>query len=146
MTLAAIPLVLVVGLVSGRDDQAADDLVRFQGSWTIIESKVNGQADDVEKIRISYDITEDHFVTKGPNGKDVPFASFLFVIDLQKNPKQIDWGGKRDAPNGHGIYKLEGDKLTVVIGPKGKRPADFTCEAGSMRTLLVLKRKAAPQP
>jgi len=39
-----------------------------------------------------------------------------------------------------GIYKLEGDTLTICTDEDG-RPTEFTANAGSGRQLMVLKRK-----
>jgi uncharacterized protein (TIGR03067 family) len=63
-------------------------------------------------------------------------------IDPSKSPNQIDIhdpkGGGKDADSWLGIYKVEGNRLTIRVQEK-TRPKDFEPNKGSM--ILVLKRK-----
>jgi uncharacterized protein (TIGR03067 family) len=56
-------------------------------------------------------------------------------IDMQ--PEKGEWAGKTLK----GIFKVEGDTVTICLGHPGKdRPTRFECEIGSRCTLYVLKR------
>jgi len=41
----------------------------------------------------------------------------------------------------HGIYKLDGDNLTICYDKGGLRPTEFASNAGTKIMLIVLKRE-----
>ena len=76
-------------------------------------------------------------------GRRSPVRSVLWV-DPTVTPKQFDddvklWYGTRRRP---GIYKLEGDRLTICWNNIGsERPQTFDAPPGSEFTLTVLRRR-----
>ncbi len=72
-----------------------------------------------------------------------------YTLDSSKQPKWIDVDGGGGAMQ-TGIYKLEGDELTICMGPAfrdGKsipRPTEFKSNTDNMRGVLVLKRLKKP--
>ena len=71
-------------------------------------------------------------------------AEISFAIDAMAAPKHFDqtitFGGRR-LPPVPGIYKLDGDTLTVCTVLSGKsRPTAFEALAGSGRNVSVLQR------
>ena len=65
-----------------------------------------------------------------------------YTLDPEKKPKQIDWVGIKGRHVGdkiQGIYKLEGDILTICHAGKD-RPTEFKSEADSGRRLVFLSR------
>jgi len=77
-----------------------------------------------------------------------PEDEMRFQLDPEKKPKQFDATGK-SAPEGFppigmmGIYKLEGDKLTLCYAPLRKdarRPTEFKTVEGRREALVVLER------
>jgi uncharacterized protein (TIGR03067 family) len=67
------------------------------------------------------------------------FAAVKFKLDATAEPKNIDIT-TADGKQGMGIYKLEGDTLTICRGEREEqRPKEFKIEAG-VQTLTVLKR------
>jgi uncharacterized protein (TIGR03067 family) len=52
--------------------------------------------------------------------------------------------GGKPAPVSRGIYKLEGDTLTICFAPSGyKRPREFQADAGGAIQCVTLKRRSA---
>ena len=63
-------------------------------------------------------------------------------LNPEKNPAQIDvtfTDGPRKGQTAKGIYKLDGDTLSICVGEKD-RPTAFESKAGSGNGLWVLKR------
>ena len=73
-------------------------------------------------------------------GKDVEAT---YTSDAKKAPPHLDIvvPGGGAGPTLTGIYKRDGDTLTLAFGPDGERPAKFESADGSKVMLMVLKRK-----
>jgi uncharacterized protein (TIGR03067 family) len=71
----------------------------------------------------------------------------LITIDPTANPPSFDVFGLNEAfPfGGHGIYKLDGDRLTVCWAVSGERPKQFVTKPGDDARLYVLKRAKAQE-
>ena len=62
-------------------------------------------------------------------------------IDFSKSPKQIDFVGKDGKPTSHGIFKLEGKKLTFCFDSvRRERPKKFESKEGTKMQMLVFER------
>jgi uncharacterized protein (TIGR03067 family) len=69
-------------------------------------------------------------------------AKALLTIEPTAEPATIDiFGLNEDFPfGGLGIYKLDGDTLTICWVSSGERPKEFSTAAGDKTLLVVLKK------
>ena len=94
----------------------------------------------VKEMRISFE--GDKLLAK--RGGKVAESS-TFSLDETKNPKTIDMlqANSKEKRPAQGIYKLEGDKLSMIWRKEGgERPADFDAtKAGPEVVIIVLERE-----
>jgi uncharacterized protein (TIGR03067 family) len=121
-----------------------DDVKKLQGTWqatTWIDHGMQpGPEDEVKEFRLKF---KDNSVIFGRR-KGVEDQGQKYTLDPSKQPKwiDIDMGEK---PLGLGIYKIEGDDLTICVvgstnsGKPSPRPSEFKAKK-DQHTLLVLKR------
>jgi uncharacterized protein (TIGR03067 family) len=113
------------------------------GEWAASSVIVGGKGQAFPEREFEYTLTADgKFVVR--NGKEG--GEGKYVLDRKKDPPEIDIflnGDKADSPTMQGIYKVEGDTLTLCVGPGGKnktRPKNFEAPAGSEFMVLTLER------
>jgi uncharacterized protein (TIGR03067 family) len=132
--LSIMALALSAGLLSAAP--APEDAEKIQGTWKI-ESLVIGGTERVDAKRQSQLIfAGEKFKVK--DGDDTT-GEGSFKLDPATKPKNIDLQG--DGRVAHGIYKFDGDTLTICGDESGKpRPTEFESKKGSEVNLYVLKR------
>ncbi len=143
---AAVLAVAGVGAAVGYERAVAateadkSDKDKIQGEWKVTSIKIGGhEPDDKDHILKS------PWVFKGDKLTFEPFEAD-FKLDPSKDPKQIDVTIQK-GPDGEkglmalGIYKLDGDKLTIhACHPgDGDRPTDFET-TGGRNVLVTLER------
>lgn len=145
MTIAGTLLLLVVGGLVGADEPAKDEkkqaLEKLQGTWSIVSSEIRGTKMAIDPTNDDRTVIDGDKVTVTRGG--AVSSTTTIRIDPSKSPKQIDISSVEPddkttvAP---GIYKQEGDKLTICIAITGggARPERF--EATEKTMLIVLKR------
>jgi uncharacterized protein (TIGR03067 family) len=119
------------------------EVERHQGTWQCTSSEAGGIKAPFEMvISIQRVVKGDHVEWKR-DGKN--FAGTTVEFDPTTKPKTIDVipdGGNAKGKRVLGIYKLEGDDLTICMaGVDQDRPKEFDASKGSKRTLMTFKRE-----
>jgi uncharacterized protein (TIGR03067 family) len=136
------PIVLVLMFAAQSQGPANTERARHQGIWAVTSSIRDGEPASAEVVASIRRVVEgDHVVWKR-DGKN--FAGTRFEIDPTKTPRTIDLlpdGGPNRDKRVLGIYKLDGEDLTICIADVGQpRPSGFEAKPGSKQTLQTFKR------
>jgi uncharacterized protein (TIGR03067 family) len=117
-------------LAADTGDDVSKELKALQGKWKTVAVEAAGKA-------LPKDGIPDFTFIIGANGKStgkMPQGEYqaTITVDPKKNPRTIDnlhESGAQKGKKQYGIYKLEGDKLTVCMTRPGvaeaDRPKDF---------------------
>jgi uncharacterized protein (TIGR03067 family) len=142
ITSIAVWAILAAAAASPAGD-AKKELDLLQGDWKVESAQEstgkNGSEDDIKALLVRF---------KGDNMKITLrgelVAEHKIKIDAAKSPKSIDLTPPEGPDKGKtepGIYKIEGDRLTLCVNDAGKdRPAAFATKDGTKISLFVLKR------
>jgi uncharacterized protein (TIGR03067 family) len=131
-------------LQAAGDDDFRKELKALQGKWKTVALETAGKPSPKDGFP---DITL-IIAADGKSTGQTPQGEFRATITVhpRKSPKTIEnlyESGKHKGKKQYGIYKLEGDKLTVCMTTPGSaesdRPKDFTTKDTS-NVLLVLER------
>lgn len=130
-----------------EENDVRKELRALEGNWKAVALEVVGQA-------LPNDALPDFTFVIGADGKStgkMPQGEYTskITIDPSKDPKTMDnfhESGSEKGKTQYGIYKLEGDKLTVCITSPGRakseRPKDFTTK-DTRNVLFEFKRLKA---
>ena len=112
------------------------------GEWVAATVMVGGKGEAFPERDFAYTLTADgkFLMRKGKAG-----GEGKYTLDPKKDPPEIDifLDGKADTPTMQGIYKVDGDTLTLCVARGGRnaiRPKKFEAPEGSEMMLLVLER------
>lgn len=123
-------------------------LEKQQGTWLAFSSRRDGNDADPEIVRTIERVVKDDKAVWSRDGKR--FAGSSIVLDPTTDPASIDVipdGGPHRDQHVLGIYKLDGDQLSICMADAGKpRPKSFSAEAGETQTLQTFKRKPDANP
>jgi uncharacterized protein (TIGR03067 family) len=133
---------LIVALlgIARAGDQKKTDAEKIQGPWKVLSAKetagFNDNIDVAEYQGSVWTFAKKEFtISKGKAAQKLAYA-----LDPAKRPKQIDIG---KDPRFLGIYKLQGNKLTICYTVFNIRPTDFSMGKGiaAVKRLVVLQRQ-----
>ena len=136
-------LVLHAVLFPVTDDPPRKEMDALQGTWLAVavqDEDRHAPAAVIKQFRLVIKGDKMTFAAEGiGEAREAEFR-----LDPKQDPPAIDvtYQGGKTVP---GIYKLEGDKLTICLPTKidGKtvRPKSFECKKGSGLGLFVVKKK-----
>lgn len=120
------------------DSEAKPSLV---GEWEASSLTWGGQDVPLPEGGITFDFAADGTAAVR-EGRAAP-SPRAYKLDPSADPPAIDIGRPgADEPVSPGIYRLDGNALTLClgVGPKAGRPKRFESPAGSRAMLMTLKR------
>jgi uncharacterized protein (TIGR03067 family) len=126
------------------DPKRKTDLELIQGAWWIVGLESNGKKQP-EKAHSGHTFT--FRKDKEKKGVDVaelkesspyPPVEFTYSLDQSRMPRAIDLTTKGNTARG--IYKLDGDDLTICVSLVGPRPTEFATKTGSDTETFTLRR------
>lgn len=127
---------LVLSLVLAAD--ATKDATNIEGTWIVVSASKDGKEnDEIKGEKITF---KGGKVTVSKKKKN---EEGTYKIDPSQNPKTIDVTGEGKDGTHRGIYKLDGDKLTLCIADEASegRPKDFTAKEDDGKMVIELKRE-----
>ena len=140
-----ISVILIAANVAvwAEDPSRTTELKRHQGTWLVVSFERDGRKTPKDVTDSIVRLVENDHVTWTRSGKS--FAGTTMVLDPKAEPPTIDLipdGGPARDKRVLGIYKLEGDTLTICVAdPDTPRPTAFSAPKGSGRTLQRFRRK-----
>jgi uncharacterized protein (TIGR03067 family) len=126
---------------SGAEDKKDEDAL--QGNWKVTSVENNGKKAEAKVIANMRLVVAGDKMT-ALDGKDV-MDEYTFRLDPTTRPRAIDLKvqtGDEKGKTVRGIYRVEGDALTVCVAEPDKkdRPKEFLAPEGSSFMLLVFQR------
>jgi uncharacterized protein (TIGR03067 family) len=138
-------LFLAAGLLPASDttkeDAAKKELEKLQGTWKITSLEVGGKPLPEDAVSGTFTLKGDKYTFKTDDQEE----EGTFKIDPSKKPPAIDLligSGMDKGKTQLGVYKLEGDRLTLCFAVAGdkERPGKFATAEDSNQLLFGLKK------
>jgi RNA polymerase sigma-70 factor (ECF subfamily) len=127
-----------------KEGAAKTDLEKLQGTWVAVSLESGGGKAAEEEVKgLTLVVKDDKATMTSPDGRT---DDGVLKLDPGKTPKEIDLvvneGGQDKAHPG--IYKLEGDTLTLCVShPPDERPGAFATKDGARFPIVAVFKKKA---
>jgi len=107
------------------------------GEWAVQTREAGGKP--LNSRATAMEFTNDGEVIL--RGDGLVLGTSRYTADPAKTPAEFDWFPTADKDRALGIFKVDGDALTLCVAPSGlPRPAVFQAPAGVACSLRTLKR------
>jgi uncharacterized protein (TIGR03067 family) len=129
---------IAVGAPGEKDNKEGPSIV---GEWKGEKAVRGGQEVAVPEGGITVTFTSDGKVKIVTGGKERDEHG-TYTVNTKKNPAEIDLTPPKEDAKHLGLFKIDGDTLTLCLSDKGgtERPTKFESPDGSKIMLLTLKR------
>jgi RNA polymerase sigma factor (sigma-70 family) len=124
-----------------RDDRTTNrrEMLQLKGTWTSAQTAayaINGVPQPPKHFKMIWSIDRDIISTSNQDG----FAewTYRFTVDPERTPKTIDLTSINAGILLRGLYKIDGEVLTICYGLE--RPSSFA--AGPVQFLVVFSRES----
>jgi uncharacterized protein (TIGR03067 family) len=138
---AAMLLGVVLAVVApGDKDATKKEAPTLVGEWDGEKAVRGGKERPVPEGGITVTFTKDGKLLFKEGTKDSTEGSYK--VDAKKDPAEIDLTPPKEEGTMLGIYKIDGDTLTICLSEKGStdRPTRFESPEGTNFMLITLKR------
>jgi uncharacterized protein (TIGR03067 family) len=131
-------LTLVIG-APGAKERSSKDVASVEGVWVVEKGVVSGNEDAIRAGSVTFEFAEGKVRVREGSKQPDPAD---YTVDQTKTPAEIDITPPPSVKDLTmcGIYKVDGDALTLCLNRAGKRPSTFESPSGSDVLLLTLKR------
>lgn len=136
---ALVGLAVLVAAPAPKDTPKKDPGI--VGEWIAQEMVAGGLKVSMPAGNFTFQFAPDgKLIVKEPT-KAKPEES-TYSVDAKKTPNEIDLIPlpQEKTPTMPGIFKIEGDTLTICFTPMGERPKSFESKAGTVTMLLTFNR------
>jgi len=137
MNALLLSVALAVGAPAAKETKNPPSLV---GEWVAEKGVRGGDENPIPPESVRFEFTPDSKVRITEGSKTSELAEY--TADPKKDPAEfsiVPPPGKKKPPV-LGIYKLDGDTLTLCLRQGGERPTKFESPKGSEVMLFTLKR------
>jgi uncharacterized protein (TIGR03067 family) len=142
LAMAALGLSSIATLAGDTETIATNsDLGRLQGRWT-------ARAGARKEIQVNLSVAGRHVDVDIKTAQGIHLkAQGEVKIDETTSPRKLDWinftsADEQEFPQIPGIYKLNGDTLTVCTGGmNGSRPREFKPGDGVLSEVVMFQRE-----
>ncbi|HUG18350.1 MAG TPA: protein kinase, partial [Planctomycetaceae bacterium] len=137
--------IVTIKRIPQKEPVAATDRDRIQGTWIAESGMRNGQPVPPEEIGLQRAVFKgDRLQVVMPREIE---GDGHFQLTETTSPKQIGVFVAGENKGMRGIYKLEGDRLTLCMNldPAGAFPATFAAPEGTEFDLIVMRQPALPK-
>jgi len=139
-----LALAVTAGAPAPKETPKKKEGPSIVGTWSLERGESGGMVIPLPPggNELSLTFNDDGTLVAHKGGKG-PDENGKFSHDPKKSPAEIDLTESR--PGGkdmmiRGIYKIDGETLTICMAPLGERPTKIESPAGAQTIIMTLKR------